>query len=103
MTLILDSNNFEDTIKEGIVLVDFWAEWCWPCQVMLPILTDFSEDMKWEIVVWKVNVDNNPEIAGKYRIMSIPTLIVFKDGEIVEQMVWVKQLSELKEVCKKYL
>ena len=103
MAIVLNEGNFKDTIKEGITLVDFWAEWCGPCQQMLPILEDFSKEMEWKMKVGKVNVDENPSISAEYRVMSIPTLIVLKDGEMVEQMVWVKSIEELKTVCEKYL
>ena len=103
MTVVINKENFEEIIKEGVVLVDFWAEWCGPCQSMLPILDTFSASMEWKMKVGKVNVDENPEIAGNYRVMSIPTLIVFKDGEPVETMVWVQQAEKLEEVCSKYL
>jgi len=103
MAIVLNNDNFNETIKEGVTLVDFWAEWCGPCQMMLPILEDFSKDMEGKMKVGKVNVDENPEIAGQFRVMSIPTLIVFKDGEPVETLVWVKQKEELAEVCGKYL
>lgn len=103
MTKILNEQNFADTIKSGVTLVDFWAEWCGPCQMMLPIMDDFSKDMGDKMIVWKVNVDENSAIAWQFRVMSIPTLIVFKDWEPVETMVWVKQKEELAEVCSKYL
>jgi thioredoxin 1 len=79
MTLVLNAQNFAETIKEGVTLVDFWAEWCGPCQMMLPILDTFSSAMEGKMKVGKVNVDEAPEIAGQFRVMSIPTLIVFKD------------------------
>jgi len=79
MTVILNKDNFEETIKSGVTLVDFWAEWCGPCQMMLPVLDQFAESMEGKMTVAKVNVDENVEIAGKFRVMSIPTLIVFKD------------------------
>ncbi len=101
--IILSESNFEETIKSGVTLVDFWAEWCGPCQQMLPILSDFAKEMWDKMKVWKVNVDDNSALAGKFRVMSIPTLIVFKDGEPVEQLVWVQQISSLKDVCGKYL
>ena len=101
--VVLTESNFEQEIKTWVVLVDFWAEWCGPCQQMLPILWEFADDMAWKMKVWKVNVDENWALAWNFRVMSIPTLIVFKDWKMVEQMVWVKQKSELKEVCEKYM
>jgi thioredoxin 1 len=79
MTVALNKETFEKTISSGVTLVDFWAEWCGPCQMMLPILDQFSDLMGDKMTVAKVNVDENPEIAGQFRVMSIPTLIVFKD------------------------
>ena len=103
MAVALNKENFEETINSWVTLVDFWAEWCGPCQMMLPVLEDFSNKMDGKMTVAKVNVDENPEIAGQFRVMSIPTLIVFKDWEPVETMVWVQQIDKLNEVCGKYL
>lgn len=103
MTVALNKENFEETIKSWVTLVDFWAEWCGPCQMMLPILDQFSDMMGDKMTVAKVNVDESPEIAGQFRVMSIPTLIVFKDGTPVETMVWVQQANQLEAVCSKYL
>ena len=103
MAIVINTDNFEDIIKKGVVLVDFWAEWCWPCQAMLPVLDKLSNDMKWKVIVWKVNVDEYPKLATDYKVMSIPTFIVFKDGEMVDQIVWVKELKELKDICWMYL
>ena len=103
MTVALNKENFEDSIKSGVTLVDFWAEWCGPCQMMLPILDQFSASMEGKMTVAKVNVDESPEVAGQFRVMSIPTLIVFKDGEPVETMVGVQQADQLEAVCSKYL
>ena len=103
MTVALNKENFEETINTWVTIVDFWAEWCGPCQMMLPILEDFSKKMEGKMTVSKVNVDENPEIAGQFRVMSIPTLIVFKDGQPVETMVWVQQIEKLTDVCNKYL
>lgn len=103
MVLILNNDNFDETIKEGVTLVDFWAEWCGPCQQMLPILEDFAENQGDTMKVWKVNVDQSPELSASFRVMSIPTLIVFKDWQPVETMVWLKQKSELEEAVSKYL
>ena len=101
--IVLNESNFDESIKDGVTLVDFWAEWCGPCQMMLPILADFAEEMWDKMKVWKVNVDENWTIASKFRVMSIPTLILFKDWEPVEQLVWVQQVETLKEIVSKYL
>ena len=103
MTLVINKDNFEEVSKSGVVLVDFWAEWCGPCQQMLPILDQFSASMEGKMTVGKVNVDENPELAGQFRVMSIPTIIVLKDGEMVEQMVGVQSADKLSEVTAKYL
>lgn len=103
MAIVINEENFLDTISSWVTLVDFWAEWCGPCQMMLPILEDFSKEMEWKMKVWKVNVDENWAIAQQFRVMSIPTLIVFKDWKAVESMVWVHTEDQLKEICGKYL
>lgn len=104
MAKVLNVENFDETIKEGVTLVDFWAEWCGPCQQMLPTLEDFSNDMEWKMTVAKVNVDEASELAARYRVMSIPTLLLFKDGELVEQpMIWVQSKEALQSVCEKHL
>jgi len=101
--IVLNDDNFENTIWKGVTLVDFWAEWCGPCQQMLPILADFEKSIWDKINVWKVNVDDNANIASTFRVMSIPTIIIFKDGKAVEQMVWVQQADKLTETVNKYL
>jgi thioredoxin 1 len=103
MTVVINKDNFEETTKSGVTLIDFWAEWCGPCQQMLPILDQFSTEMGDKMTVAKVNVDENPELAGQFRVMSIPTIIVLKDGEMVDQMVGVQSAEKLSEVCAKYL
>ena len=103
MTVTLNKENFEETIKTWVTLVDFWAEWCGPCQMMLPNLDQFSDSMGDKMTVSKVNVDESPELAGQFRVMSIPTLIVFKDWTPVETLVWVQTKENLESVCSKYL
>lgn len=97
-----DATFVEDTAS-GVVLVDFWAEWCGPCQVMLPRLTDLAAKMGESVKIMKMNVDENAQTPQKFRIMSIPTMIVFKDGKQVEQLVGVKSGEELETMLQKYL
>ena len=89
-------------VKGKPVLVDFWAPWCGPCQMQGPIIDELAGDAGDKAVIGKVNVDDNQELAGKYGIMSIPALIVFKDGEVVESMVGVHQKDDLLKVIEKH-
>ena len=78
--IILTNQNFEEEIKEGVVLVDFFATWCGPCKMIAPVLSQIAEEYKGKVKVGKVNVDDENALAIKYQIASIPTLILFKDG-----------------------
>ena len=88
---IINLNNFEHEVmnSEKKVLVDFWAPWCGPCQMVLPIVEEIAAERP-DIKVCKVNVDENPELAKKFRVMSIPTLLVMEKGEILERSVGAK-------------
>lgn len=99
---VTDATFEEKVLKESEkpVLVDFWAPWCGPCQMMGPILEELSEEVSDFAVVGKLNVDENPETAGKYGVMSIPTLIIFKGGEPVKQLVGVQSKEVLTEELK---
>ncbi len=80
-------SNFTDETKEGLVLVDFWAPWCGPCRMVGPVIEQLADDYNGKVKVGKLNVDDNQQTAMSYRVMSIPTVILFKDGEPVETMV----------------
>lgn len=95
MAKILGKDNFNDTIANGITLVDFWAEWCGPCRMQLPILEEVSEEIGEKATVGKINVDHELELAQRFGVQSIPTLILFKDGEIVDKMVGVQAKETL--------
>lgn len=79
-----------------LVLVDFWAVWCGPCRMVAPIVDEVSKEYAGKLKVLKLNTDENPDIAGKYRIMGIPTLMFFKDGKTVDQIVGAVPKSQLK-------
>ena len=83
----LNANNFVDTVKEGVVLVDFWAPWCGPCRMIAPVIEELAEDYEGRATIAKVNTDEAPEVAGQFGIRSIPTVLFFKNGELVDQMI----------------
>lgn len=91
----LTSTSFEETIASGTVLVDFWAPWCGPCKLQSPILDRVAEKVGEQAVIAKCNVDENAPIAAKYGVRSIPTLILFKDGEKVRDWIGVQQENDL--------
>jgi thioredoxin 1 len=96
MTMAVTKDNFNETIKQGVSLVDFWAPWCGPCKMQLPIVEELSEELKGQATIAKVNVDEEPELASQFGVMSIPTLIVFKDGQPVDKLVGLQSKESLK-------
>ena len=90
MTLInITDEEFEDSILKntGVCLVDFWAEWCGPCKQIAPILEEISIEKKDTLSVYKINIDENPETPQKYGVRGIPTIMIFKDGRLIDQKV----------------
>jgi thioredoxin 1 len=94
----LDSSNFDATVTGGSapVVVDFWAPWCGPCKAIAPILEELAEEMGDAVKICKVNVDNNSEVASKYEIRAIPTILIFKGGQVAETVVGLTSKDDLK-------
>ncbi|MBI4559823.1 MAG: thioredoxin [Candidatus Hydrogenedentes bacterium] len=86
----LTQSNFDSTIANGVTLVDFWATWCGPCRVVAPVVDQLAEEYAGKVTVGKVNVDDEQDLAVKYNVNSIPTLLVFKDGEVKNTFVGVR-------------
>lgn len=92
--IYLEKNNLDELVKEGIHLVDFYAEWCGPCKMLMPVLESIED----KINIIKVDIDKFEDLALEYRIMSVPTLMFFKDGEKVKELVGFRDEDELLEV-----
>ena len=101
--VVLNENNFDNTVANGLVLVDFWATWCGPCKMLAPTIDAIATEYKDRVVVGKVDVDENEALARRFGIMSIPTLFLFKDGEVVEKLVGYRLKTELEQLLNKYL
>ena len=94
---------FTANISSGVTLVDFWAEWCGPCQLMLPRLEELANKTDGKATIMKHNVDEDPATPSQFRIMSIPTIIVFKDGQPVEKFVGVQDVATLEAAIIKHV
>ena len=94
---ILTDSNFDAEIKNGVTLVDFWAEWCGPCRQIAPALEEISGTLSGKVKIVKLNVDENPATAAKYGIMSIPTLMLFKNGELASRQVGAQPKAKLEQ------
>ncbi|MGY3725115.1 thioredoxin [Granulicatella balaenopterae] len=99
---ITDANFLEET-KEGVVLVDFWATWCGPCRMLAPVLEQLDEEIGDKVKITKMDVDQNKAVAAEFGIMSIPTLLVKKDGKVVEKLVGYQPKEKLTAVLEQYI
>lgn len=102
-TLIITDANFDKTIAKGVTLIDFWAPWCGPCRIQGPIINDLANDMVGKAQIGKLDVDQNKRVSAKLGIRNIPTIYIFKDGEIVKQLVGVKPKSTLIKEIENHL
>ena len=104
-TLQFTDENFENEVlgSDVPVLVDFWAEWCGPCRRLAPTVDELATDYDGKVVVGKLNVDDNPNVAFRYSIRGIPTLLLFKGGQIVEQVVGLADKDSLKKLIDKHV
>lgn len=96
--------SFENDVlkKRGLVLVDFWAPWCGPCRMVAPVLEELEKDHGAEVAIRKVNVDNEGRLAQQFRVSSIPTLILFKDGKPVDGVIGVRPKEYFEELLRKH-
>jgi thioredoxin 1 len=95
--------DFQSTVAEGITLVDFWAPWCGPCRMIAPILDELAGELKDKAKIVKINVDENPTVAGQFGVMSIPTLLLFKNGKKIDQKVGGQAKPQLKAFIEQAL
>ncbi|OZU89787.1 thioredoxin [Virgibacillus indicus] len=98
---VTDQNFTEETSK-GLVLADFWAPWCGPCKMIAPVLEEIDGEMEEKVQIVKLDVDENQETAGKFGVMSIPTLLLFKDGNVVDQVIGFQPKEALVDLINKH-
>ena len=103
-SLDVTDKTFDKQVLESdkVVLVDFWAQWCMPCQMLNPIVSELESEVGDKVKVCKVNVDESREVAAKYKIMSIPAVFVFKDGKVVEELIGLRQKEDYVNAVEKY-
>ena len=99
----LTDQTFAQDTAEGLVLVDFWAPWCGPCKMIAPVLEELDGELGDKVKIVKLNVDDNQETAGKFGVMSIPTLLLMKDGDVVDQVVGFQPKEALAELVNKHV
>ncbi|GHT53562.1 thioredoxin [Bacteroidia bacterium] len=104
MSQQITNANFKELVNgDKPVMVDFWAEWCGPCRMIGPAIEELAEEYKDQVVVGKVNVDENDELAGEFGIRNIPTILFFKNGEVIDKHVGAASKSSLEEKLKKII
>ncbi|HHX17687.1 MAG TPA: thioredoxin [Clostridium sp.] len=103
--LTLTRENFDQEVvnSSNTVLVDFWAPWCGPCRAVGPLIDELAEEYDGKAKIAKLNVDDEGELAAKFKIMSIPTIMIFKNGEVVEKLIGARSKTELSELINKHM
>jgi thioredoxin 1 len=100
---IFTDANFGDEVKSGVVLVDFWAAWCAPCRRIAPMVDELAEEYDGKLTVAKVDIDENPMTPSKFMVRGIPTLLLFKNGDLKETVVGIEPKDRLKQLIDKHL
>ena len=105
MTITVNETDFDTEVlgSDMPVLVDFWAEWCMPCRMIAPVIDEISEEFSGRVKVCKINVDEASAVAAKYGVMSIPTLAIFKDGEVTDKMVGAASRDAIRQKLEENL
>ncbi|MCK9415129.1 MAG: thioredoxin [Candidatus Dojkabacteria bacterium] len=101
MEKVLTDSNFNDEISTGLVLVDFWAPWCGPCRMLAPIIEEVAQEVE-GVSIGKLNVDENPQMAQQFQVMSIPMVVLFKDGEPVETLIGLRSKEAYLEAIENH-
>lgn len=99
----LTDENFEEETKSGVTLTDFWAEWCGPCKMQTPVIEQMAEESDGSVEYSKVDIDENPETPRQFGIMSIPTLLIKKDGEVVDTLIGYHSQEQIEETLSQYV
>ena len=99
----LTDSNFDEETRNGVVLVDFWAEWCGPCRRLAPTVEAIAGEFDGRAVVAKLNVDENPNVPGRFMIRGIPTLLLFKNGQLAETLVGLRPKEDIADLIEKHL
>ena len=99
----LNQNNMENTIKEGVSLVDFWAPWCGPCRMISPVIDQLAVEFEGKAKICKVNTEEEADLTAQYQVRSIPTILFFKDGKIVDQLIGATTKAKLEEKLNAHL
>lgn len=103
MAKVVKTKNFDSEIKDGVVIVDFFATWCGPCKMLGPVFEELGEEMEGKVKFLKLDVDESPEIAQRYQVSSVPNMLIFKDGEKVDSILGFSPKERIKSSVESHL